>query len=440
MRFTAFKKLLTNNHRFKPEDADYRRVCLLNAILLSFIGFAVLFAILNAVSGYSGLAAVQAVISVLCCITLLYFHKTDSLKISSYAVVVIMIGMYVAMLSDAGHSRYILIWCCACPPLVFFLLGQKKGLLVSIAFVVYVALHILLGRGSWGPAEFGSASVVNVIGALLTVILLIGYFELTRNEAALSVRTKNDELMEAVGALHTSREELRLILDSTAEAIFGVDMKSRCTFCNTSCLEMLGLGSESDLLGADMYELLHSRRRDGSPLPRSECNIVRTCMEGVPFHADDEVFWRPGGVSFDVEYNSYPQYKDGEVVGAVVTFSDNTLKRLHEQQIEYLSTHDSLTGLLNRSCFEMLLRRTDRKSSLPISVIMGDLNGLKLIERYFRPQRRRRAACQGGRDPPEGLPRRRYDRPTGRRRIRHSAAEDTAAGRGSSSSTGSGTA
>ena len=84
-----------------------------------------------------------------------------------------------------------------------------------------------------------------------------------------------------------------------------------------------------------------------------------------------------------MEYNSYPQYKNGEVIGAVVTFSDNTLKKMHEQQIEYYSSHDSLTGLLNRSYFEALLQRLDNKSSLPLSVIMGDLNGLKLMNDIF---------------------------------------------------------
>ena len=106
-------------------------------------------------------------------------------------------------------------------------------------------------------------------------------------------------------------------------------------------------------------------------------------MEGIAIHADDEVFWRPGGASFDVEYNSYPQYKDGELVGAVVTFLDNTLKKVHEQQIEYFSSHDSLTGLLNRSCLETMLDKLDNKNQLPISIIMGDLNGLKLTNDVF---------------------------------------------------------
>jgi hypothetical protein len=93
-------------------------------------------------------------------------------------------------------------------------------------------------------------------------------------------------------------------------------------------------------------------------------------MEGTATHAEDEVFWRTSGTSFDVEYNSYPQYKDGVLIGAVVTFFDNTMKRMHEQQIEYFSSHDSLTGLFNRSHFEYLLSKSDTKSNLPISIIM----------------------------------------------------------------------
>jgi diguanylate cyclase (GGDEF)-like protein/putative nucleotidyltransferase with HDIG domain len=106
-------------------------------------------------------------------------------------------------------------------------------------------------------------------------------------------------------------------------------------------------------------------------------------MEGIPTHSEDEVFWRTNGTSFDVEYNSYPQYKDGALIGAVVTFTDNTMKRMHEQQIEYFSSHDALTSLYNRNHFEYQLKKSDTKNNLPISIIMGDLNGLKLTNDVF---------------------------------------------------------
>ncbi|OGO89884.1 MAG: hypothetical protein A2Y17_01100 [Clostridiales bacterium GWF2_38_85] len=60
---------------------------------------------------------------------------------------------------------------------------------------------------------------------------------------------------------------------------------------------------------------------------------------------------------------------------------------LHEAlllfEIEYLSYHDSLTGLHNRRYFEELLNSDKIESKLPISVVMCDVNGLKLINDIF---------------------------------------------------------
>src|SRR5690606_16863794 len=77
------------------------------------------------------------------------------------------------------------------------------------------------------------------------------------------------------------------------------------------------------------------------------------------------------------------QYKDGEIVGAVVTFTDITSRKKAESDIVYLSYHDALTGLYNRRFFEEELRRLDTERNLPISIIMGDVNGLKLANDIF---------------------------------------------------------
>lgn len=53
--------------------------------------------------------------------------------------------------------------------------------------------------------------------------------------------------------------------------------------------------------------------------------------------------------------------------------------RLLEEKINYISFHDSLTGLHNRAFLVEEMQRIDRESELPVSVIMADLNGLKLI-------------------------------------------------------------
>ncbi|MCO1604279.1 sensor domain-containing diguanylate cyclase [Desulfosporosinus nitroreducens] len=54
-----------------------------------------------------------------------------------------------------------------------------------------------------------------------------------------------------------------------------------------------------------------------------------------------------------------------------------------EQEITYLSYHDKLTGLYNRRFFEEEIKRLDNNRNLPISIINGDVNGLKLLNDTF---------------------------------------------------------
>lgn len=53
------------------------------------------------------------------------------------------------------------------------------------------------------------------------------------------------------------------------------------------------------------------------------------------------------------------------------------------QEIQYLSYHDGLTGIYNRRKYEEEILRLDTPNNLPITVIMGDINGLKLINDTF---------------------------------------------------------
>src|SRR5665648_382219 len=56
---------------------------------------------------------------------------------------------------------------------------------------------------------------------------------------------------------------------------------------------------------------------------------------------------------------------------------------LQNEEISYISYHDFLTGLYNRIYFEEEKKRLDTPRQLPISIIMGDVNGLKLINDGF---------------------------------------------------------
>lgn len=199
------------------------------------------------------------------------------------------------------------------------------------------------------------------------------------NDLEHKVKERTFELENANKMMLESRNQLKLILDSTAEAIFGLDLNGNCTFCNISSVKMLAYQDQSELVGMNMHDMIHHSKKDGTKISIDECRIIKSMKNGETFYTDDEVFWRKNGTCFEVEYHVYPQIKDGVIVGAVVIFMDITESRRAQKHIEYLSYHDSVTGVYNRMFFENELNRIDTKSNLPISIIYGDVNGLKLL-------------------------------------------------------------
>lgn len=203
------------------------------------------------------------------------------------------------------------------------------------------------------------------------------------NNLEANVKERTEELYRTNETLEENKNHLQLILNSTAEAIYGIDLKGNCTFCNISCIKLLGYTDQEELLGKNMHRQIHHSRRDGTPFPLAECRIFQSIIQGKGFEAYDEVFWRADGTSFDVEYHSYPQVINGKIVGGVITFMDITDRKQREEKIQYLSYHDTLTGLYNRRCFEDNLINVDVPHNLPLSVIFADINGLKMTNDIF---------------------------------------------------------
>ena len=133
--------------------------------------------------------------------------------------------------------------------------------------------------------------------------------------------------------LSEEKARLKLILDSSTEAIYGIDLGGICTFANSACLRMLGYASVADLIGKHMHATIHYSYMDGSPFPLSECTLHCAILEGHPVHTDTEVFWRSDGTSFPVEYWSHPKEQEGRIIGAVVTFIDITERQRNMQEL-----------------------------------------------------------------------------------------------------------
>jgi PAS domain S-box-containing protein len=161
--------------------------------------------------------------------------------------------------------------------------------------------------------------------------------ELEGEPCILGVTADITDYKRSQDALRESEDKLRLLLDSTAEAIYGIDLEHRCTFCNPAGFRALGYEHVDQVLGKNMHDLIHHTRPDGSPFPVDECRIHRITLTGEGTHADDELLWRANGTSFPAEYWSHPQRRGQEVVGAVVAFIDITERKLADAALANVS-------------------------------------------------------------------------------------------------------
>ena len=169
-----------------------------------------------------------------------------------------------------------------------------------------------------------------------------------------------------VGRVITTREQaedqLQLLLDTTAEGIFGIDTAGNTTFLNPAALRMLGYTQE-ELIGRNNHELIHHTHKDGTAYECSDCHILEVLNGSTPVTVQDEIFWRKDGSSFPVEYSCNPIYQNNKAVGAVVSFRDISARKQSEKRIR------------------TLLQAVEQS---PVSVVMTDTQGdIEYVNRAF---------------------------------------------------------
>lgn len=155
---------------------------------------------------------------------------------------------------------------------------------------------------------------------------LINQLEEKVEERTAEIAFTNNELIK-------SKDNIKLLLDSTAEGIFGINMEAKCTFINASALKLLGYTEQNELIGVKIHELIHHKSLDDVPVPGQDCHILLAMTRRQGYYIEDEVFWRKDGSYFPVEYYAYPQFRDGEIVGTVVTFLDVSEKLKTQKEL-----------------------------------------------------------------------------------------------------------
>lgn len=140
-------------------------------------------------------------------------------------------------------------------------------------------------------------------------------------------------VQERTEALKTSEERSRLVLASMSEGIFGMDTGGRVTFVNPTASSILGY-PEEEMLGKLMHGQVHYAYPDGSEFPQLQCPMYLSSLDGKERTVDNEVLWRKDGTAVPVEYSTTPVWKDGQLVGTVVSFRDITERKQAEKELK----------------------------------------------------------------------------------------------------------
>jgi PAS domain S-box-containing protein len=186
---------------------------------------------------------------------------------------------------------------------------------------------LLNERSTASDADFHNIARLLFFSSVLAAgLLILANWMISRE---MKRRLRAEQMQERLAT------EIKGLIESSGEGIYGIDLQGHCTFINRVGARTIGYDLY-EVLGKDMHELTHHTRQDGSAYPIEECPIFLSFKSDLSCRVDSEVFWRKDGSSFMVEYTSFPIVEASVIKGAVVTFRDISERKRHEAEREKL--------------------------------------------------------------------------------------------------------
>lgn len=193
-------------------------------------------------------------------------------------------------------------------------------------------------------------------------------------QVAVAIERKQDE-----ERIRESEARLRVITQSARDAIIMINPSGELCFWNLAATGIFGY-RQAEAIGKSFQMLL--------PLPERETlhrRFVEFLAAGQPeetgITTETEAVCSDGRVIKVEASLSSIQLQNGR--HAIGIIRDVTQRSAEREKIEYLSFHDQLTGLYNRRFYEEELARLATQRNLPLTLMIADVNGLKLTNDAF---------------------------------------------------------
>jgi diguanylate cyclase (GGDEF)-like protein/PAS domain S-box-containing protein len=176
--------------------------------------------------------------------------------------------------------------------------------------------------------------------------------------------------INAEKTLKQSEQKFRSIFENSLDGIYQSTIEGKYIDVNNALVEMLGYKNKEELISKDIKKDIYYSEKDRPKFDEREKLFITRLKK-----KDGTMVWVE--VSSSIVYeDSTPAYYEG-----VVRNIDERKKA--EEEIKHLSYHDFLTDIYNRYFFEEELKRLDSERLYPISIVIIDINGFKLVNDAF---------------------------------------------------------
>lgn len=192
-------------------------------------------------------------------------------------------------------------------------------------------------------------------------------------------------------ALRKNRRQQYDIIQHLPDATLVIDCRGKVIAWNKAMEKMTGI-SKDEMLGRNNYAYaapFYGTRRpmliDLALNPVRELEWLQGKYDFINNDCDEFI----AEVYAPMTYGGKGAYlwgiasrlrdASGNITGAIESIRDITDRKRYEEQLKYLSLHDQLTGLYNRTFFEAEILRLNNSREYPITVISADVDNLKLF-------------------------------------------------------------
>jgi diguanylate cyclase (GGDEF)-like protein/PAS domain S-box-containing protein len=244
-------------------------------------------------------------------------------------------------------------------------------------WIIVVIGHYGMKGGIFFTLIIGTVIIINYVKMVefrtfLPIMGIITYFSIS-----VGIGLPIDLLKKEQKNRAASEEQLRRITNNIQDVIIQIDCRGIIQYISPSCYKNFGQDSQF-YIGKSFFSQIHP----------ADCDVIKTKIEKAFLSKQLELV----EYRFAEEYGNYlwleslgqvafsSKDNEGELV---LNCRDITERKKTDDRIRYLSYHDTLTGLYNRAYFDEITNKLIEDKTFPLSIIIGDVNGLKLTNDVF---------------------------------------------------------